>query len=88
MQKAELIERLANRLQTSKSQAAQALDGTLQVMTEAILEGRDVQLRGFGSFSHKTLASRQGKLPNGQPIVISSRKRIRFSPAKAILDRL
>lgn len=88
MRKAELIERLANKLQTSKSQAGRTLDVTLEVMTEVLLEGSDIQLRGFGVFQHKVLKGREGRLPGGERVVVPERRTVRFSPSKHILENL
>lgn len=88
MHKAEIIERLAQELGSSKAHAARQLEATLSVLTQALVEGHDVQLRGFGVFQHKVLKGRMAALPTGERLRVPERKTVRFKMAKAILDQL
>jgi len=50
MTKAELIGRMAAAADISRDQAKSALDAFIDGVTEALTDGRDVKLIGFGSF--------------------------------------
>lgn len=49
-QKSEIIERLAQRMQTDEEIAAKWLDGVTETLYEAITAGESVTLPGFGGF--------------------------------------
>lgn len=51
MNKTELIEVIAERSKTSKAQTTVMLNGLLEILQEAMANGKDVQLVGFGTFS-------------------------------------
>lgn len=50
MNKTELIEAMAARSQTSKAQTTVMLNGLLEIIQEAMANGNDVQLVGFGTY--------------------------------------
>ena len=50
MNKAELIDAIAERAALSKADAGKALDATVAALTEALKQGDTVTLVGFGSF--------------------------------------
>ena len=60
MNKTELIEAVATRSQTTKTQTTAMLNELLEVIQEAIASGNDVQLVGFGTFSVSERATREG----------------------------
>jgi DNA-binding protein HU-beta len=63
VKKAELIDRVADRGQLPRRQAARAVDATLAVIEEELGAGGEVALSGFGRFH----ASRRGARPGVQP---------------------
>ncbi len=89
MKKDDLIESIARSAKISKVAAERGLRGLLQTMKDAIEEGERVNLVGFGSFSIVDRAARMGRNPQtGQQITIPSRRRIRFTPGKSLMDRV
>lgn len=63
MQKTELIERIAEKANMSKAEAGRALEATLESITEGLKEKGEVTLVGFGKFSAKKRAAREGINP-------------------------
>ena len=63
MNKAELIEAVAARLDGSKKAAADALDAFVDVVTAAVAKGDKVAITGFGTFSKSDRAARTGRNP-------------------------
>lgn len=59
MNKAELIERLSKKTALTKTQSEAVLDAAISIISEAVSEGEEVKLVGFGTFS---LSSRKGRL--------------------------
>ena len=87
MNKTELIEAVATRSQTTKSQATAMLNGLLEIIQETIASGNDVQLVGFGTFSITERASREGRNPaTGVTMTIPAKKVVKFKPGKALSE--
>lgn len=87
MNKAELIEAIADAADLTKADAGRALDGLVDAITAALKKGETVYLVGFGSFVVKERAERQGRNPQtGDSITISAAKIPSFKPGKALKD--
>lgn len=87
MNKAELIEAIADAADLSKAEAGRALDGVVDAITAALKDGDTVSLVGFGSFQVKERAARQGRNPQtGATIDIAAAKIPSFKAGKALKD--
>ena len=87
MNKAELIEAMADAADISKAAASRALDGMVDAITAAMKEGDQVSLIGFGTFSVKERAARQGRNPQtGETIQIKASNIPAFKAGKALKD--
>ncbi|WP_045225803.1 HU family DNA-binding protein [Methyloterricola oryzae] len=87
MNKAELIEAIADAANLTKADAGRALDGMVNAVTDALKKGDTVSLVGFGSFAVKERAERQGRNPQtGNSITIKAAKIPSFKPGKALKD--
>lgn len=87
MNKAELIEAMADAADISKAAAARALEGMVDAITGAMKEGDQVSLIGFGTFSVKERAARQGRNPQtGETIQIKASNIPSFKAGKALKD--
>ena len=63
MNKAELINAVAEKADVSKKDAEAVISATLETITAALKEGDKVQLVGFGAFEVKSRAERIGRNP-------------------------
>ena len=63
MTKAELVEKVADKIQLTKKQAETVVNILLNSITEALSEGDKVELRGFGSFRIRNRNPREGRNP-------------------------
>lgn len=89
MLKKELVDQISNDLSIHKQDIAVAVDIILDSMTEALVNDRRVELRGFGSFSTRKRKARQTKNPRtGIVMDIDERKTIHFTMSKSIKDAL
>jgi DNA-binding protein HU-beta len=89
MNNADLAERLAAEQNMTKADAKKAVDLVFTAIAEAAGKGEEISLNGFGKFKVKESAAREGRNPaNGQTIQIAASKKLGFSPAKALKDRL
>ena len=87
MNKTELIEAVATRSKTTKTQTTAMLNELLEVIQESIARGNDVQLVGFGTFSVTERASREGRNPaTGVTMTIPAKKVVKFKPGKVLSD--
>ncbi|TCS42583.1 DNA-binding protein HU-beta [Reinekea marinisedimentorum] len=87
MNKSELIDAVAAAADISKAAAGRALDAMVDSVTDALKEGDQVVLVGFGTFSVKDRAARTGRNPQtGQPIEIAAAKVPSFKAGKALKD--
>jgi len=85
--KSELIDAIAASADIPKAAAGRALDATVDAITNALKDGDQVVLVGFGTFAVKERAARTGRNPQtGQPIEIAAAKVPGFKPGKALKD--
>ena len=89
MLKKELVDQISNDLSIHKQDVTVAVDIILNSMTEALTNGRRVELRGFGSFSTRNRKARQTKNPRTGVIMdIGERKTIHFTMSKSLKEAL
>ena len=87
MNKSELIAKIAEKSALSQKDAGKALDGLTQAVSDALANGEDVTLVGFGTFLVKQRAARTGRNPQtGEEIQIEASKIPAFKPGKALKD--
>jgi DNA-binding protein HU-beta len=86
MTKQDLVNEVAN-LGITKKQAGAAVNAVLDSIKGALADGDKVSLVGFGSFSVKKRAAREGRNPRtGKPLKIAAKKVPVFKPGKALRD--
>ena len=79
MNKAELIEAIANTTKSTKADAGRNLDATIEAVAKALKKGDRISLVGFGSFSVAKRAARTGRNPQtGKEIKIAAKKVVKF----------
>ncbi len=87
MKKTDIINAIADAADLSKADAGRALDAFINVITKALKEGDNVTLTGFGTFSVRERAARQGRNPQtGETIKIDKSKNPGFKAGKALKD--
>ena len=87
MNKGDLIETVADKAGLSKADATRALDEVIKAVTKALKKGDQVSLVGFGTFSVKKRAARQGRNPRtGETIQIKASNNPAFKAGKALKD--
>jgi DNA-binding protein HU-beta len=87
MNKGDLIENVADEAGLSKADASRAVDAIIGAITGALQGGSQVSLVGFGTFSVKQRAARQGRNPRtGETIQIKASKVPGFKAGKALKD--
>jgi len=85
----DLAEALAANNGLSKADARKFVDGVFAAIADAAASGDEISLPGFGKFKVKESAAREGRNPStGETITIAASKKLAFTPAKAVKDRL
>lgn len=89
MNKAELVEAMAEGAGLSKADAKRALDAFINTTTGALKKGSRVALVGFGSFSVSNRAARKGRNPQtGKEIQIKAKKVVKFKAGADLADKI
>ncbi len=89
MNKAELIEHIANNADLNKAQAGRALEAMIDAVRRTLKKGDSVSLIGFGTFAVTKRAARTGRNPRtGATIKIKAAKIPKFRPGKGLKDAI
>lgn len=87
MNKSQLIDQIAAGADISKAAAGRSLDAIINAVTDALKNGDQVSLVGFGSFVVRERAARTGRNPQtGKEIKIAAAKVPAFRAGKALKD--
>lgn len=87
MNKSELIDRIADQADISKSQAERALTAATEQITNELAGGGTVSLVGFGTFQVKARAARTGRNPQtGEALELPATKAPSFKAGKALKE--
>lgn len=89
MNKSELIKVLAEKQSVSIEESTLVVDTFFDSMREAMLQGRRVEIRGFGSFKIKDYESYAGRNPRtGEKVRVEPKKLPFFRVGKELKDFL
>ena len=87
MNKANLVNKIAEDAGLSKQDAANALNAVLDAVSSTLKKGDKVTLVGFGTFSISKRAARTGRNPQtGAAIQIAAKNVVKFKPGKDLSD--
>lgn len=87
MNKNDLIQHLSDRSGLAKNDAAKAVDGVFDLITDTLKKGEEVRLTGFGVFAVAHRKGGKGRNPQtGQEITIKASKQPRFRAGKQLKD--
>ena len=89
LNKRDLIEQVAEKAHISKKDAESAIEVAFDLIEKAVLEGREVNITNFGSFSPKTRKKRDGTDPKKHTrITIQESQTVTFKLAKSLKAKL
>jgi len=90
MTKSELIESIARKQKHLPGKDVElAVKHLLELMSEALAEGKRIEIRGFGSFSLHYRPPRLGRNPKtGEAVALSGKYVPHFKPGKDLRDRV
>ena len=86
MTKSEIARELAERKDMPLADAIKAVDGVIDIMKDAFKNGRNVYLRGLGSFVIKERKEKTGRNPRtGEVIIIPAHKEVKFNQSQSLI---
>jgi DNA-binding protein HU-beta len=89
MNKAELVNKIADDTGITKTQANAAIDSFIEAVTKTLKSGGKVTLVGFGTFVISKRKARKGRNPQtGAEISIKARRVARFKAGKELAAKL
>ncbi|MBF0281636.1 MAG: HU family DNA-binding protein [Zetaproteobacteria bacterium] len=89
MNKADLVNHVAASADLSKVAATSAVDAVLSGIADALKNGDNVSLVGFGTFSVADRAARTARNPRtGETIEVAASKAPKFKAGKVLKDSL
>jgi integration host factor subunit beta len=89
MNKSELIEALAVKKGLTYKKAEEIINTIFEAMTNALLTGNRIEIRGFGSFVVKEYQSYTGRNPKtGDSISVKSKKLPFFKVGKELKEKV
>lgn len=87
MNKQELVESVAAKSGLTKAQASQSIAAVFDSITEALVNGEEIRLTGFGTFYSARREATTGRNPRtGTPIEIKASTQAKFRPGKGLKD--
>jgi len=87
MNKAELVEKVANQTGLTKKLSGETVHAVTSVITDCLARREKVTLVGFGSFKVKRRQARQGRNPQtGEEIQIPSKEVPKFEAGKNLRE--
>jgi DNA-binding protein HU-beta len=85
----DLADQLADDHGLTKADARKLVTALFTSIGDAAAKGEEISLNGFGKFKVKASPEREGRNPaTGQAMTIKASKKLAFTPAKAVKDKL
>lgn len=89
MTKADITNRLYERLGYSRRECASIVDTFFEIIKEALASGENVKIFGFGNFVLKEKKERKGRNPKtGEEMVISERRVLNFKLSHVLKEAM
>ncbi len=89
MVKAEIVDVLAEQTGLTKLETKTIVEGVISTISESLLRGERVDLRGFGNFSVKIRKSKVARNPNtGEEVIVPERAVPVFKPSKHFVQQV
>lgn len=87
--KADLAAAVHNALQVTKRDAAVVVDTVFEAMIEELVQGRELKIGGFGTFSLRQRAARKGRNPKtGAPVEIPASTTVVYRPSMLVKEKM
>ena len=85
----DLSEAVFREVGLSRNESSQLVERVLEMMSDALVEGEQVKISSFGTFSVRSKTARVGRNPKtGEEVPISPRRVMTFRPSHLMKDRV
>lgn len=85
----DLSEAIVRNVGLSRNESAEMVESVLEYMSDALVDGDQVKISSFGTFSIRDKAARVGRNPKtGEEVPISPRRVLTFRPSHLLKDRV
>ncbi len=85
----DLSEAVFREVGLSRNESAELVESVLAHMSDALVEGEQVKISSFGTFSVREKAARVGRNPKtGEEVPIQPRRVLTFRPSHLMKDRV
>lgn len=89
MTKAEIVAEIANKMEVSKEEVQNVVEAFMETVKKSMMNGENVYLRGFGSFTIKKRAEKTGRnISKNTTIIIPAHNIPAFKPAKSFVNQV
>ena len=89
MTKADIVERIYEKVGFSKKEATEVVESIFELVKRRLEQGEKIKISGFGNFVVRDKNSRAGRNPQtGQEITISARRVLTFKPSQVLKNAL
>ncbi len=89
MTKADIVEKVYERIGLTKKECQELVDRVFEIMKEALEKGEKVKISSFGTFTVKQKKERKGRNPQtGETIMLAPRKVLTFKPSRILRDEI
>lgn len=89
MTKADLVDEIAARTGLTKKDVAETVDELLEGIGRALVQGKHIEIRGFGTFKVKDRKPRIARNPRtGEQVPVQARKVPVFKVSKELKDKV
>ena len=89
MTKSDLIQRIADKLKLPTARAESIVNTVFGAMTDSLVRGDRIEIRGFGTFEVRSYKGYEGRNPKtGNPVQVSPKKLPFFKIGKELHERL
>lgn len=85
----DLSEAVFREVGLSRNESAQLVETVIKYMSDALVEGEQVKISSFGTFSVRSKSERLGRNPKtGEEVPISPRRVLSFRPSHLMKERV
>lgn len=85
----DLSEAVFREVGLSRNESAQLVESVLEHMSDALVNGEQVKISSFGTFSVRSKSARVGRNPKtGEEVPINPRRVLTFRPSHLMKDRV
>ncbi|HKZ17964.1 MAG TPA: integration host factor subunit alpha [Geobacteraceae bacterium] len=85
MTKADMVEKIYEKVGFSKKESAELVEAVFDIIKGTLEKGEKIKIAGFGNFVVKEKADRRGRNPQtGEEITITARKILTFKPSQVL----